>query len=219
MENTFTKSSKTEKLTLSAIFIALGTILSLIQPFSLPQGGGITLFSMLPVIILSYRYGIGWGAVCSLCYAVLQMLTGFKTVSGFFVGEDKMALSLALASCLLDYIVAYGVLCLGGIFRKSGKPSVALCLGAIVAVGARYLVHIISGAIIFGSWAGWFFTDVMGGEFGAEMLSTYQGFGLSLLYSIIYNGLYMLPEIILTAIGAFFIGKFPVITGSKAIKE
>ena len=169
------KSSKTERLTISAIFIALGTILSLIQPFSLPQGGGITLLSMLPVIILSYRYGIGWGLVSSLTYAVLQMLTGFKTVAGFFVGEDKMAVWMALASCLLDYIVAYGVLCLGGLFRKNNKPSVALCLGSIVAVGARYIVHIISGAIIFGSWAEWFFTDAMGGEFGAQVLSQYSG--------------------------------------------
>ena len=211
------KSSKTERLTVSAIFIALGTILSLIQPFSLPQGGGITLLSMLPVIILSYRYGIGWGLVSSLTYAVLQMLTGFKTVTGFFVGEDKMAVWMALASCLLDYIVAYGVLCLGGLFRKNNKPSVALCLGSIVAVGARYIVHIISGAIIFGSWAEWFFTDAMGGEFGAQVLSQYSGVGLSIFYSVIYNGLYMIPEIIITAIGAYFIGKIPAITGSKSL--
>lgn len=211
------KSSKTERLTVSAIFIALGTILSLIQPFSLPQGGGITLLSMLPVIIISYRYGMGWGLVSSLTYAVLQMLTGFKTVAGFFVGEDKMAVWMALASCLLDYIVAYGVLCLGGLFRKNNKPSVALCLGSIVAIGARYIVHIISGAIIFGSWAEWFFTDAMGGEFGAQVLSQYSGAGLSIFYSIVYNGLYMIPEIIITAIGAYFIGKIPAITGSKSI--
>lgn len=213
------KTTKTQKLTLSAIFIALGTILSLIQPFSLPQGGGITLLSMLPVIILSYRYGIGWGLISSLTFAVLQMLTGFKTVAGFFVGEEKMALGLALASCILDYIVAYGVLCLGGIFRKGNDPAASLCLGSIVAVSARYLVHILSGAIIFGSWAEWFFTDAMGGEFGAEVLANYSGFGLSLFYSVIYNGLYMLPEIIITALGAYFIGKIPAITGAKAIRN
>ncbi len=211
------KSTKTEKITVSAIFIALGTILSLIQPFSLPQGGGITLLSMLPVIIISYRYGMAWGGVSAFCYSVLQMLTGFKTVSGFFVGEDKMALPLALASILLDYLVAYSVLCLGGIFRKNNNTSVALCLGSIVAVSARYIVHIISGAIIFGTWAEWFFTDAMGGEFGAEVLANYSGFGLSLFYSIIYNGLYMIPEIIITAIGAYFIGKIPAITGNKKI--
>ncbi len=215
MEKTAFKSTHTERLTVSAIFIALGTILSLIQPFSLPQGGGITLFSMLPVIILSYRYGIRWGAISSLCYAILQMLTGFKTVSGFFVGDSKMALPAAIASCLLDYIVAYTVLCLGGVFKKGNNPSVSLCLGAIVATFARYIVHIISGAILFGTWAEWFFTDALGGEFGAEVLSSYHGLGLSLFYSLIYNGLYMLPEIIITALGAYFIGKIPAIVGKK----
>lgn len=213
------KSTKTERLTFSAIFIALGTILSLFQPFSLPQGGGITLFSMLPVIVISYRYGIGWGAVSSLVYAVLQMLTGFKTVSGFFVGEDKTALGLALASCFLDYILAYGVLCLGGIFKKGNNPAVSLCLGSIVAISARYLVHIASGAIIFGSYAEWFFTDALGGEFGAEVLSSYSGAGLSLFYSVIYNGLYMIPEIIITAIGAYFVGKIPAITGKNLMRN
>ncbi len=211
------KSSKTERLTFSAIFIALGTILSLIQPFSLPQGGGITLFSMLPVIIIAYRYGVAWGAISSLTYAILQMLVGFKTVSGFFVGESKMALGAALASCVLDYIIAYGVLCLGGLFRKGNDPAVSLCFGSVVAVFARYLVHILSGAILFGTWAEWFFTDAMGGEFGAEVLSSYSGFGLSLFYSVIYNGLYMIPEIILTAVGAYFIGKIPAITGKAKI--
>ena len=209
------KSSKTEKMTVSAIFIALGTILSLIQPFSLPQGGGITLLSMLPVIILAYRYGVAWGAVSSLTYAVLQMLVGFKTVSGFFVGDSKMALPAALASCVLDYIVAYGVLCVAGVFRKGENSAVSLCFSSIVAVTARYLVHILSGAILFGTWAEWFFTDAMGGEFGAEVISKYSGFGLSLFYSVIYNGLYMIPEIILTAIGAYFIGKIPAIVGKK----
>ena len=213
------KTSKTEKLTVSAIFIALGTILSIIQPFSLPQGGGITLLSMLPVIILAYRYGVAWGLISSFTYAILQMLVGFKTVSGFFVGDSKMALPAALASCLLDYIVAYSVLCVAGFFRKKGEAPVSLCFGAIVAVSARYLVHIISGAIIFGTWAEWFFTDVLGGEFGAEMLTRYSGFGLSLMYSVIYNGLYMIPEIILTAIGAYFIGKIPAITGVKPIRN
>ncbi len=211
------KSLKTEKLTISAIFIALGTILSLIQPFSLPQGGGITLLSMLPVIILAYRYGVAWGAVSSLCYAALQMLVGFKTVSGFFVGDSKMALPAALASCVLDYIVAYGVLCVAGLFKKGNDSSTSLCMGAIVAVSARYLVHILSGAVLFGTWAEWFFTDVMSGEFGAEVLSRYSGFSLSVFYSVIYNGLYMIPEIIITAIGAYFIGKIPVITGKAKI--
>lgn len=211
-------NTKTKRLTFSAIFIALGTILSLFGIFNLPQGGKITLLSMLPVIIIAYRYGLKWGLVSSLIYAVLQMLVGFNTVSAFFLpGDNHQVLWKALLICLLDYILAFGALCLGGLFRKGNNPSVSLCLGSIVAVSARYLVHILSGAIFFGTWAEWFFTDIMGGQFGQDVLASYSGAGLTIFYSVIYNGLYMIPEIILTAIGAFLIGKIPAITGEKKI--
>lgn len=39
---------------------------------------------------------------------------------------------------------------------------------------------------------------------------------LALLYSVIYNGLYMIPEIIITAIVALIIGRVPQITGKKS---
>jgi thiamine transporter len=88
-------------------------------------------------------------------------------------------------------------------------------LGAVVAISVRFIVHILSGAIFFGAWAEWFFTDVMAGGFGAAILSNFSGFSLSLIYSAVYNGSYMIPEIIITAIGAFFIAKIPQIAGER----
>ncbi len=209
-----TKKQNTERLVVSAVFIALASVLSLIQPFALPQGGGITILSMLPIVILAYRYGMLWGVASAFIYSVIQMFLGFSTVSAFFMpGDDQQVWWKAILIVLLDYIVAYTCMCLGGLFRKSGNASTALCLGSVIALSARYLVHILSGAIFFGTWAEWWFTDVMAGEFGASVLSTYSGFGLALFYSVFYNGLYMIPEIILTAIGAFVIGKFPAIVG------
>ncbi len=214
-----TKKVDTQRLVLSAVFIALATVLSLFQPFRLPQGGGITIMSMLPIILIAYRYGVKWGFFSSLVYAVLQMLCGFNTVSSFFMpGDNQQIWWRALLICLLDYLVAYTVLCLGGLFRKHSSAPVALTLGSIIAVSARYLTHIISGAIFFGSYAEWFFTDVMGGGFGADVLKQYSGAGLALLYSVIYNGMYMIPEIILTAIGAAIVGNIPAITGKKELK-
>ena len=91
----------------------------------------------------------------------------------------------------------------------------ALCFGAIVALTVRYIVHIISGAVFFGAWAEWWFTDVMAGDFGASVLEKYSGFSLALFYSVIYNGLYMIPEIIITAIGGYVVGKIPVLKEMK----
>jgi thiamine transporter len=208
------KKFNVERLVVSAVLIALGTVLSLFQPFQLPMGGGITILSMLPVVLIAYRYGIVWGLGSSVIYSVLQMFTGFNTVSAFFLpGDNQQVLWKALLICFIDYVLAYSVLCLGGLFRKSGKPATALCLGGIVGLGARYLCHILSGAVFFGSWAEWWFTDVMGGEFGAAVLEQYSGFALSLFYSVIYNGLYMIPEIILTAVGAVIVGKIPAVYG------
>ncbi len=210
------KKQNTERLVISAVFIALASVLSVIQIFALPQGGGITLLSMLPIIVLAYRYGVKWGAVSALVYSVIQMFLGFSTVSAFFLpGDDQQIWWKAILIVLLDYIVAYTCMCLGGVFRKSTSASAALCLGSVVALSARYLVHTLSGAIFFGAWAEWWFTDVFAGDFGATVLETYSGFSLALFYSVIYNGLYMIPEIILTAIGAVIVGKIPAIIGKR----
>ena len=210
------KKFNTERLVISAIFIALASVLSVLQPFSLPQGGGITILSMLPIVILSYRYGMGWGFISAFTYSIVQMLLGFKTVSAFFMpGDDQQIWYKAIIICLLDYVIAYTVIGLGGLFRKKANASVALCLGSVVALSVRYIVHIISGAIFFAAWAEWWFTDVMGGDFGAQVLADYSGAGLAMFYSVIYNGLYMIPEILLTAIGAYFVGKIPVVVGKE----
>ena len=58
MEKTKSLSKNTEKLVVSALLIALSSVLSIFQPFALPQGGGITILSMLPIILVSYRYGM-----------------------------------------------------------------------------------------------------------------------------------------------------------------
>ena len=46
-------------------------------------------------------------------------------------------------------------------------------------------------------------------------MNTFTGDALSLVYSIIYNGFYMIPEIIITTVVAIVIGRIPQITKSK----
>lgn len=218
-EETINRPSKkfnTERLAVTAVMIALASVLSIFQPLQLPQGGGITIMSMLPMILVAYRYGMLWGLGSSFIYSVIQMFLGFGTVTAFFMpGDDQQVWWKAVLIVFMDYILAYTAMCLGGLFRKSANPSVALCLGAVVALSARYLVHIISGAVFFGAWAECWFTDVMAGDFGASVLETYSGFGLAAFYSVLYNGLYMIPEIILTSIGGFAVGKIPIVAKKK----
>ena len=165
---------------------------------------------MLPVILLSYRHGVKWGLFSAFIYSLLQIVTGMGTVKGFFVPEDY-ALWAGIGIVLLDYVAAFTVLGFGGLFRNKLKAPLALCLGSIVALLLRYLMHIISGAIFFGAWAEWFFTQEGFYSIGSKILDSFSGSGLAIIYSIFYNGLYMIPELALTAIIAFVIGNVPYI--------
>jgi thiamine transporter len=207
---------RTEALTLSAVMIAFAISISAIcsaVPFlNLPFGGGFTIASMLPIIVVAYMYGTKWGLLTAFVYSFMQMLLGFNTVSSFFLpGDSQMIFHRAIIVCLIDYVVAYTVLGFGGVFRKKFGARKALCLGSIFAITLRYLAHIVSGAIFFGTWAEWFFTQEGFPAWGQAILNSLSGDTLSLVYSIIYNGTYMIPEIIITAVVACFVTRIPQI--------
>ena len=214
---------KTKRLTVSAMMIAIATVLAVICgliPFlNLPFGGGFTIASMLPIVIVSYMYGIRWGLFSSGVYAVIQILmdlmlgVGGSTIMALFLpnSEDFMGYTAAIWILLLDYLIAYTVLGLGGLFRNRVKSkTMALVLGVVVALSLRYLVHILSGYIFYGAWAEWFFSQE-GFGLGATILKHVSGKALALLYSVVYNGLYMLPEIVITAIAAAAVSAIPQI--------
>lgn len=215
---------KTKKLVTTAMLLAFALILSLIQLIRLPFGGTVTPASMTPIVILAFVYGTKWGIFSSFVYSILQMLVGMSTVSAFFLpGESHMALASAICICIIDYIGAYTALGLAGAFKNRFKTkTTSLCTGVFVALTVKYIMHIISGAVFFGAWAEWFFTDTSGlmqidalSGFCAWVMNTFDGYGLALFYSVIYNGAYMIPEIIITVIAAPFIYK--ILTKAKLL--
>lgn len=211
---------RAQMICVSAVMIAFSVVISLICemiPFlNLPFGGGFTVASMLPIIVVAYMYGTRWGIITAFTYSALQMLLSFNTVSAFFLpGDSQMIWWRALLVCLIDYVLAYTLLGLGGIFRKKYDKPRALCLGSVVALSLRYLAHIVSGAIFFGTWAEWFFTQDGFPTWGQNIVDRLSGAWLSITYSVIYNGLYMIPEIVITAICALFIARVPQIRISE----
>lgn len=168
-------------LTESAVMIALSTILSLIKIFDLPYGGSITAGSMLPVVIVSYRHGVGKGLITGLAYSVIQLIFGLGSVS------YATSFTAAVAIIMLDYIVAFTVTGLGGIFRKkeNENQTSSIILGALSVCILRFICHTVSGCTV---WAG---------------VSIPSGDGL--LYSLSYNATYMIPETIITIIIAGYI--------------
>ncbi len=195
---------KTRRLTESAVMIALGTVLSFITVYKLPYGGSITLFSMVPMILIGYKYGLKWGFFSGLVYAVLQGILG-ATASQAFAGmydpNDVAASVFKMAlMALLDYIVAFSVLGLSGLYRGKMKTVPAVTLGGATVVLFRFLAHFLSGWILWGSYAEWYFGENMNNEFGRSVLAHFSGQGLAAFYSLIYNGSYMLPELVITVV-------------------
>ena len=207
--------SKTKRLTESAMLIAIAVVLELAGKMVIPPmpfGGQLTLCAMLPMVLISYRHGVRWGLTAGFCYALVQMALGAGTVTAAFqpgyFGDGTMV-GRALIMCLLDYILAYSVLGLGGCFRSRFSKGTALLWGSIVALGSRYLAHIFSGYILFAGWAEWFFTQDGFPAWGAQLVQTMTPDMLGWLYSIVYNGMYMIPEMILTAAAALLVAKIP----------
>lgn len=211
-------TSKTRRLTESAMLLAVAIVLELVSKMFIPEfpfGGQLTLVSMLPVVLISYRHGMKWGLGAAFAYALLEMAIGTKTVAAAFqpdyFGEGVM-IANALIMCLLDYVVAFTVLGLGGLFRNKIKnPGISLMLGSLVALGARYVAHIASGYILFSGYAEWFFTQDGFPAWGASLVESLSPSVLGFVYSVVYNGMYMLPEMILTAVVALFLAKVPKI--------
>ena len=181
------------KLTLSAVFVALATVLSLIKVVKMPLGGSVTLLSMLPIVMISVMMGLKWGIGSAFVYSLIQLFLGI-TMDGL-LGWGLTPVML-VGTILLDYIVAFTVLGIAGIFAKQGYAGI--CGGVALAIVFRFLSHFLSGFVIF------------------KNLEQFEIFGSlftnrPVLYSLAYNGLYMLPELIITVIGAAILFKLPQI--------
>ena len=208
--------NKTRQLTESAMMIAISVVLEfagrmIIPP--MPFGGHLTLCAMLPMVVLSYRHGVKWGFSAGLAYSIVQMALGAGTVTAAFqpgyFGDGTM-IANAVLMCLCDYVLAYSLLGLGGCFRNRIKnKGMSLMCGSLVALGARYLAHIASGYILFAGWAEWFFTQEGFPAWGAELVASLSPNALGFTYSVVYNGMYMIPEMVITAVAAVFIARIP----------
>ena len=209
-------TNKTKRITESAMLLAVAIVLELVSKMFIPEmpfGGQITLVSMLPMVLISYRHGVKWGLVAGVAYAMLEMAIGAKTVAAAFqpgyFGDGVMLLN-AFVMCVLDYLVAFTMLGLGGCFRnRIENKGVALMCGSLVALGARYVAHIASGYILFSGWAEWFFTQDGFPAWGADLVASMGPRALGLVYSIVYNGMYMVPEILITAAVALLLARVP----------
>ena len=139
--------------------------------------GGSINIVMLPIILVAYRYGALWGVGTGLVVGLVKCIIGG-------------GIGWGLPSILLDYVLAYGAVGVAGFVRKL---KFGLPIGALIGAIARFGIHYISGITIYAITTA---TEISG-------ITTSNAW----LYSLIYNGLYMLPSTILVVIVAILIMK------------
>lgn len=169
------EKTKTTKITLCAVMMALAAVLSIIPLYQAPYGGTVTLGSMVPLVLVCVLIqDMRWGVLTCFAYSLLQMMLGFSA-------PPTGTLLYFLAVVLLDYVVAFTVLFTVNPISKLFKNKFfGIVSGTVVACILRFACHFMSGILIWGVYA-------------PEGTPVW-------LYSILYNGGYMLPETVITAV-------------------
>lgn len=174
MSTARTSSSLTTRRMLeSAILIGIALVLNEFAKFSSTwiYGGSVTLGSIIPLVLISWRWGTRQGLFSALVFSLLQMFLGFKNV---MYGQTVFQMVFI---ALLDYIVAYTVIGLAAVLRRPLKNDfLALGAGVVLVCALRFLCHFVSGWLIWDA-----------------LWPNEQGLS-GLVYSLAYNGGYMLPE-------------------------
>lgn len=162
---------------LAGICVALSFALSYIKLFSMPQGGSITLASMLPVMLFAYVYGTKKGVFVGLIYGMMQAM------------QDPYLIHPA--QFLLDYPIAFAMVGFAGAFKNlhalDKLPQVKFALGAIIAGALRFMSHVLSGVFAFGAYA----IDAGNNNFWA--------------YSTAYNSYVFIDIILVIVVGALLL--------------
>ncbi|MDD4200931.1 MAG: energy-coupled thiamine transporter ThiT [Eubacteriales bacterium] len=136
------KTLSVKKLAFCAVCIALAAVASILTIYKFPFGGSVTICSMLIIIIPSWLYGVRIGAACGLVYGMIQFILAPYIIS--------------VPQFILDYVLAFSVMCVAGLFREKKN---GLLKGYIAAVFARWIVATCAGlawvAAGFTAWEGW----------------------------------------------------------------
>ena len=173
--------SKTRILVEVALMIALSPVLSMIQIPLMPHGGSITLFSMVPILVMSYRHGAKWGIMTAFVNSLIQLVQGLGNLA------YCQTLTAQVGCVLLDYLLAFMALGTAEFFARPFKNRmVGVAVGTAVAGFLRFLCSFLSGVLVWGNLS--------------DGLSAWT-------YSLVYNGSYMLPETLLTVVGAILLIK------------
>ncbi|MBQ3081202.1 MAG: energy-coupled thiamine transporter ThiT [Clostridia bacterium] len=178
-------------LTECALMLALATALSFVKLYQAPLGGSVTLLSTLPIMFISFRFGVARGVACGFVYSLIQLWQGSGNLA-------YVPTTAGIVGCIaLDYLVPFTLLGLAGLFyKKDGSAkakTVSAVLGVLLATLLRFGCHFLGGAVVW-------YEITKAGEWNDYV----QTVGMW-TYSFVYNITYLGPD------GALAIAASPVI--------
>ena len=154
-----------KKIFVCILLLAAAYLISLYHIIELPAGGSVTFCSTLFLYLTTYFFGVRTGAVCGVIYGACKFLT--VLASG--------AHGAALSDMILDYMIAYGAVSLGGLVQlRKGRAFGSLQVGYLAGMAARFAVSCISGLCFY--------------------YNEGKSLGENLKYVAAYNGGYILTE-------------------------
>lgn len=131
------QKTTTKTMVASALLVALSIVLTRITIYSLPQGGSVSLFGMLPIVICAYFFGTRRAVMCGMCVGMIDLI--FKP---YVIHPLQL---------LLDYPLAFGALGFAGLIFMAKKDG--LIPAYLFGVLCRYICSVVSGVIFFGAYA------------------------------------------------------------------
>lgn len=204
MANTRKSHAQIRALCEGALMLAMALALDALSKFlpSLPRGGSVTLFSMVPILVMSYRNGCRWGLLTAFANGLVQLLMGLKYL-GYCV-----TLRAQIGCVLLDYLLAFTVLGLAELLARPFRNRYAgLSVSTVVVCFLRFLCSFLSGYIVWYDYS--VATEWMSAfPWGAKLVDSMGEKALCWIYSLLYNGSYMLPETVITVTGVLLLYKF-----------
>jgi thiamine transporter len=174
-------SVRVRKLTYFALTLALVIVLGSVKVsvFWAVGGGSVTLFSMVPIVCGSVKYGSRFGVLLGICCGLFKLQVGFGRLVAF--GAMRFWLSV-----LLDYLLSYGAIGLAGAFMNTGirnlRARLSFCVLNVFSL--RFLAHTLSGVLVWKS-----------------LLMGANNSGKIFVASACYNLSYLVPEMLLTILG------------------
>jgi thiamine transporter len=147
-----------------------------------------TALSLITFVVFPEGGAVTAGSMVPMLWLALRRGPKIGIFAGVIYGLVQLAIMPQIyypTQVLLDYPLAFGCLGLAGFFKKYAL------VGVIVAVTGRFIFHTFSGALFFASYA------------PAGMNPW--------VYSIIYNGSYMLPELIISVFFIYLLQKSNVL--------